>query len=714
MPLPLSPAPVRRRLPDALPPYLSNGVLGVRFPGLPHLGGTTMVTGFAGLDPSDAVEGFARAPFVLAADVQVGGVWASAAPEWVRVLEQRYDFATAELHTIWTFRVDSTTATIETTAFCSRTVPALAACDVRVRVDGPADVALAAGIDPSGVPGFAEQVAQPQDQGPNEGVDGRLLWHASGDISTVGMAYATSFEGDAAAERTAASRDERGWFSTAYSVRARTDRRYRISLLTAAVPVLSHARPDEQAGRIAAVGAKLGFDALRRANSAAWQELWRGRIEIDGADARWQAIVDASVFYLLSSTHSASLASTSLFGLAYWPNYHYYHGHVMWDIETFTVPPLLLLAPDAAHALLDYRFQHLTSAHHNAAMHGWRGAMYPWESCPEHGEESTPGARPYTEDHVSADVALAFAGYIHATGDADYARRVAWPVMRSVAEFIVSRVSATKRGFEILATVGPREVYELVDNNAYTNMSAAMALRAAAECATMIGETAPSLWCSIADTLVLPRERRRGAIINHDGAKLTELQGGVPESAAGLFPVGYRASATEELLTYRYAAVEQAPHYVGAPMLSALLPVYAARAGEAALSAELLERGYGDFINEPFLEPDEYPRSRTDRPRASPMFANLSGFLTSVLYGFTGLQLGHGDPATWTERPVRMPEGWRGIHVERIWVRGTPASLVASAGSGAAEIVPTGDAGREASKTRAAVGTGIAGPARSS
>ena len=46
---------------------------------------------------------------------------------------------------------------------------------------------------------------------------------------------------------------------------------------------------------------------------------------------------------------------------------------------------------------------------------------------------------------------------------------------------------------------------------------------------------------------------------------------------------------------------------------------------------ELLERGYGDFINEPFLEPDEYPRSRTDRPRASPMFANLGGYLTGLL-----------------------------------------------------------------------------------
>jgi trehalose/maltose hydrolase-like predicted phosphorylase len=689
MPSPLSPAPVKRRVPDALPPYLSNGVLGIRFPGVPYLSGTTMINGFAGLHPNDGVEGFARAPFVLAADVQLAGVWASAAPEWIRVIEQRYDFATAELHTLWSFRVDGTTATIETTAFCSRTVPALAACDVQVRVDSPADVALAAGIDPTGVPGYADSVAQPQDQGPNEDVDGRLLWHSSGDISTVGMAYTTSFHGGSEAEREAASRDERGWFSTSYRLRARTDRRYRLSLLSAVVPVLSHARPDEQAGRLAAVGAKRGFDGLRLENAAAWDELWQGRIELDGADARWQAITDASVFYLLASTHSASLASTSLFGLAYWPNYHYYHGHVMWDIETFTVPPLLLLAPDSAHALLDYRFRHLTAAHHNAALHGWRGAMYPWESCPEHGEESTPGARPYTEDHVSADVALAFAGYIQATGDADYARRIAWPVMRSVAEFIVSRVIATKRGFEILATVGPREVYQVVDNNAYTNMSAATALRAAADCATMIGATAPALWRAIADRLVLPRDRRRSAIINHDGAKLTESQGGVPESAAGLFPIGYRASSKEELATYRYAAVEQAPLYVGAPMLSALLPVYAARGGEATVAAELLERGYGDFINEPFLEPDEYPRSRTDRPRASPMFANLSGYLTSLLYGFTGIQLGHGDPGTWSQHPVTMPEGWRGIHVERIWVRGGSAALDAQSIRGSAEIVAT-------------------------
>jgi trehalose/maltose hydrolase-like predicted phosphorylase len=690
--MPLSPDPLKRRAADALPPYLSNGVLGIRFPGVPYLAGTTMISGFAGINPDDGVEGFARAPFVLAADVQLDGVWASAAPEWIRLQEQRYDFGTAELHTVWTFRVNDATATVEIVAFCSRTVPALAACEVVVRVDGAADIAVAAGVDPTGVPGVAENYAQPQDQGPNEGVDGRLLWHSAGDISTVGIAYTTSFSGNAGSRPEATARDERGWFSTAYRSRARSDRRYRLTLLTAVVPELSHARPDEQAGRLAAVGAKRGFERLREENASAWREAWRGRIEIDGADKRWQSITDASLFYLLSSTHSASLASTSLFGLAYWPNYHYYHGHVMWDIETFTVPPLLLLAPDAAHALLDYRFRHLTAAQHNAAMHGWRGAMYPWESCPQHGEESTPGARPYTEDHVSADVALAFAGYVHATGDLDYARRIAWPVLRSVAEWAVSRVTPTARGYEILQTVGPREVYQSVDNNAYTNMSAATSLRAAADCAELIGESPPPAWREIADGLVLPRDRRRGAIINHDRARLQESQGGVPESAAGLFPVGYRASPEEERATYRYAAVEQAPLYVGSPMLSALLPVYAARAGEPALAADLLERGYGDFINEPFLEPDEYPRSRTDRPRASPMFANLSGYLTSVLYGFTGLQLGPDGPATWATNPVTLPEGWRGIHVERIFVRGKEASLDARAGAASAEVTPRDDA----------------------
>ena len=688
MPVPLSPPPVTEPRPGELPPYLSNGIVGLRTTGLPYATGTTMVGGFAGVEPTDGVEGFARAPSVTAIDVQLDGVWASAAPELVQLGDQRYDFATGELTTSWRFTVGPTTASVESVVFCPRTLPALAATDLTVRVNGPADLALSAGLDATGVPGRGDLHAQPQDQGPNEGVDGRLLWHAPGDISQLGVAYATTFTGTADAERATHTRDEQGRFSTTYGLRARTDRRYRIELLTAMVPSLSHARPDEQAGRLAALAAKRGFAGLRAENRAVWQELWKGRIEIDGADRRWQAITDASLFYLLSSVHASSLASTSLFGLAFWPNYHYYHGHVMWDIETFTLPPLLLLQPGAALALLDYRARNLTAAQQNAASHGRRGAMYPWESCPQHGEEATPGARPYTEDHVTLDVALAFASYVHATGDLDYAERAAWPVLRAVAEFVESRVERGPRGFEIRGTVGPREHYQPVDNNAFTNMAAARALWEASACADAIGRDAPAAWREIAASMVIPRDARRGAIINHDAARLTEEQGGVPEAAAGLFPVGYEAAPKVELATYRYAAVEQAPLYVGAPMLSALLPVYAARAGEPDLAAELLERGYGDFINEPFLEADEYPRHRVDRPRASPMFANLSGYLTGLLYGMTGIKLGYGPPEAWPCRPVTLPTGWKALRVERLWIRGEPWALEAQAGK-SAELRPS-------------------------
>jgi trehalose/maltose hydrolase-like predicted phosphorylase len=685
---PLSPPQLTERAVGSLPPYLSNGIIGIRHPGLPHLPGTTMVNGFAGIHPQDGVEGFARAPFALAIDVRLAGVWASTAPEWVELPSQRYDVSTGELHTSWRFHVKGVSARVDSVALCSRSVPALAALELTVRTDGVTDVEVAAGVDPTEVPGFATDVAQPQDQGPNEGVDGRLRWHSHGDIASLGVAYATRPLGDAEAERSASASDARGWFSTTWRVRARAGRRYGVQLLTALVPDMSHARPDEEAGRLAALGASLGFDGLRDANRRIWREAWRGRIQIDGADQRWQAITDASVFYLLSSVHAASLASTSLFGLAYWPDYHYYHGHVMWDIETFTVPPLLLLDPGAARALLDYRFRHLDQARHFASLHGWRGAMYPWESCPQHGEESTPGARPYTEDHVTLDVALAFASYVHATGDRDEARRLAWPVLRAVADWVMSRVERTPRGYEIRRTVGPREWYEPVDNNAFTNMAAARTLEEAAACAELIGEGVRARWAEVAERLVLPRGRRGSVIVNHDGARLDEDQGGVPEAAAGLFPVGYRATPTRELATYRYAALEQAPRYVGSPMLSALLGVYAARGGEADLAMQLLERGYGDFITGPFMEPDEFPAGQPDKPQASPMFANLSGYLTGLLYGFPGIRLNHGAPAGWCERPVMLPSGWRSIEVERVWVRGRPYRMAANAGAPAAVLEP--------------------------
>ena len=384
--------------------------------------------------------------------------------------------------------------------------------------------------------------------------------------------------------------------------------------------------------------------------------------------------------------HPASVASTSLFGLAYWPNYHYYRGHVMWDIETFALPPLLLAEPEAARAILDYRARHLDQARMNARLAGWKGAMYPWESCPLHGEEVTPGSGAPTKGHSTLDVALGFAGYIHATGDTDYLRRVAWPVIHAVAESVESRAEQTRRGFEITEMTGPAEADPPRNNNAFVNMAAATLLREAIGIAGELGERPHGLWREIADRMVLPTASRGRHIPNYDDYRIDQLKAGTPEAAAGIFPVGYRVPAAVEAATFRYAVREQAPRYVGTAMLSAFLPYYAARAGLAGEATALLETGYGNFINEPFLETDEFTNTAPERPRTGPMFANIGGFLTTLLYDYPGLRLGPGEPNSWLERPVVMPAGWKGLHVERLWMRGEERSLSAVAGAQAAVL----------------------------
>ena len=69
--------------------------------------------------------------------------------------------------------------------------------------------------------------------------------------------------------------------------------------------------------------------------------------------------------------------STGLFGLGLWDNYHYFRGHVFWDIEIFTEPILLLTAPYTSKTILNYRRNRLEAAKKNALMNGYRGAMYP-------------------------------------------------------------------------------------------------------------------------------------------------------------------------------------------------------------------------------------------------------------------------------------------------------------------------------------------------
>jgi protein-glucosylgalactosylhydroxylysine glucosidase len=685
---PLSPPPVTSDGVDELPAYLSNGLIGLRVLDIPMRGGAAMVCGLAGLHSVTQIEAAAQAPYPLAGDIAINGVWLSESPNRAIFREQRYDFSCGELTTRFDFSNDGTGAHVEVLTLCSRSQPTVVMQETTIRTDAAAEVTLRAGIDPGGVPGewLGRETSTPDE--PQPAVDGSLHWGTLGGLGSLGVAYITEFRGAVEVEGARQSWGEHKPLATDYGFRAQAGRPYRLRQLTSLVPTTLHNQPDRQAVRLAARAGHISFDTLREENRVVWQELWRGRINLVGADERWQQLTDAAFFYLNTSVHAASPASTSIFGLAQWNDYHYYYGHVMWDVETFAVPPLMLLQPDAARALLEFRTRTTEAARNNANLSGRNGYQFPWEAGMSRGEEAAPGSgkASWYEDHVTLDVAWAFAQFAHTVGDGEFDREELWPLLHGVADWLESRVHHTARGYEIRRAMGIAERPEPSDNEAFTAMAARVVMAEAVDAAKRLGRRVPDIWQSMAEGIVIPMDSRGRYIVSHDRWHPNESKGATPGPLAGLFPFWYPATKDVEAATIaRY--LELAPDYIGSPMLSSLYGVWAAWCGDRALAARLLDEGYGQFATDRFMQTLE---TRPDRdpelPRAGPFFANLAGYLTGLLYGFPGIRPTAADPSDWPNRPVVLPAGWDAIEVERVWVRGRPARLEARHGAEAAVI----------------------------
>lgn len=677
MTLPINPPPHSGALGDELPAYLANGLIGLRVRDLPLTPGMTLVSGFTGEHPSRNIESAAPAPYPVAGDVVLNGVTLSQAQQQVTLVDQAYDFGCGELTTRLEFRQGEVTARITVLTFCSHDSPSLVCQETQVVVDGPCDLTLTAAIDASTIPGVLARARRDIPGGDAE-CDGWMLWRGAGDISTCGLAYVTELTGAKAEAGRPAWRE--GHLTSSYGFRAASNRSYCLRQVVSMVPSVIHPHPDEQAARLAALARKIGFETLRRRNREVWEELWRGRIRLEGANEHWQRLADAGLFYLLTSTHPSSPASTSIFGLATWRGYHYYYGHVMWDIDTFCVPTLTMLAPDAASSLLDYRFRCLPGAEANARARGRRGAQFAWESAPSTGHEAAPlpGSASWFADHVTPDVARAFAFYADATGDEVYRRDRVWPVLSKVAEWITSRVEAGKAGYEIRQSMGIAEREQAVDNPAYMNMVSATVLRDAVRTAQWMGVTPPAVWERIADGLALPI--RDGMLVSHSGYRANETKGATPDPLMGLFPLAYPLAEKVQQRTLDFY-LERADDYLGSPMLSALYASWAGRTGDRRLVVRMLEEGYAKFLRGRFLQTLEYRQDRfPEQPPAGPFCANIGGFLSGLLLGLPGLEVDGGPVDAWPKRDVTLPTGWDAICAERVWLRGRPARLIARHG----------------------------------
>src|SRR5207302_562468 len=285
--------PVTNYKAEYIPAYLSNGLIGLRAGRIPLIEGLAIVNGLAAVHPVDEVEGFSRGPYPLAGDISLNGTKLSEHPERGRFIEQRYDFSCGELRSRFAFEVEGVRADAEHLVFCSRTQPTLVLHELRVTANRDCDLAITIAVDPKDVPGSYQKRETGTPGAEKPVVDGSLLWECHGGLSTCGAAYLTFFEGAEDAKKQREEHDETAPLRTTYSLRARTGTTQVVRTIASLIPSQSHSEPHRQATRMTAVGAKLGFDRLRQQNREAWNDRWRGRVELVGAGRRWQALAAA-------------------------------------------------------------------------------------------------------------------------------------------------------------------------------------------------------------------------------------------------------------------------------------------------------------------------------------------------------------------------------------------------------------------------------------
>ena len=204
-------------------------------------------------------------------------------------------------------------------------------------------------------------------------------------------------------------------------------------------------RPPRNAARAASRGAAaLGWRQLLARHALAWRTLWRSDIVVAGRP-ELQAWVRGSLYALLASARQGQAYSVGPAGLSS----DNYAGLIFWDAETWMYPGLLLLHPDIARSMLEYRYQTMSGARANAARLGYQGIFYPWTSAgagdlpSECHSVDPPHCR--TQVHLQGDIALAAWHYYLATKDAAWLRSRGWPLLKGIAEFWASRVTEQRR-----------------------------------------------------------------------------------------------------------------------------------------------------------------------------------------------------------------------------------------------------------------------------
>jgi trehalose/maltose hydrolase-like predicted phosphorylase len=423
---------------------------------------------------------------------------------------------------------------------------------------------------------------------------------------------------------------------------------YTYALAGSSITSAHNADPLNEAERLTMFAKLEGVNRLIQYHNNAWDELWKSDIKVEG-DNQAQQDVHSMLYHLYSFSRAGTSYSPSPMGLSGLG----YNGHVFWDADLWMYPALLVLHPEIAHSLVEYRFERLTEAKRNAFAHGYKGAMFPWESA-DSGVEETPVwalSGPF-EHHITADVALAAWNYYCVTQDKDWLREKGWPILSATADFWASRVERNGTGhYDIKDVVAADEWAENVDNNAFTNAAASANLKAATAAAKLLGLKADPDWEVVAQNIPVLKfpdgVTREFATYNGEGIK----QADVNLLAYPLKTITDPAQIKKDLEYYE----TRIPNEGTPAMTQAVFALLYSRLGDGNKAYHFFKDAYEPNLNPPFRVIAE------TKGGTNPYFATgAGGIIQAMLMGFGGLDI---TPNGIVQIKSKLPANWKSVTI---------------------------------------------------
>ncbi len=446
-----------------------------------------------------------------------------------------------------------------------------------------------------------------------------------------------------------------------FSKKIKAGETYRFSIAGTSITSAHHDDPLNEAERMTIFAKLEGRERLIQFHKKAWDELWKSDIKIEGDDQAQQDI-RSMLYHLYSFVREGTDMSPSPMGLSGLG----YNGHVFWDTELWMYPAILVLQPNMAKSLVEYRFRRLDAAKRNAFNHGYKGAMFPWESAAT-GVEETPVwalSGPF-EHHITACVGIAAWNYYCVTQDKEWLKEKGWPILKETADFWASRVERNGPGkYEIKNVVAADEWAENVDNNAWTNAAAKAVLNFATDAAMILGIKADGDWKLVANNIPILKMpdgvTREHATYQGEGIKQADVN-------LLSYPLKEVSDPKDIKKDLEYYSV-RVPNEGTPAMTQAIFSLLYARLGDAEKAYAFFQDSYVPNLNPPFRVIAE------TKGGTNPYFATgAGGIIQSVLMGFGGLDI---TSKGIIKVPTQLPKHWKSLTITGVGVEKKTFSVI--------------------------------------